>query len=73
MSYTGEERLTIWLKRIHAMNEFRHEQIRERHPDADDARVRRLWVEQTYPGEFTEEYLDGYEELVRRADTIPRP
>ena len=64
--YTGEERLTIWLKRIWMMNEFRLQRLREMNPDKDEPFVRRLWLEQTYPGEFSEGRLEAFEASYRQ-------
>jgi hypothetical protein len=53
------------------MNEYRRQQIREKYPDADEARRERIYLEQTYRGEFSEEYLDGYETFLRARDAAP--
>jgi hypothetical protein len=41
------------------------DRIRKREPGLDEAAVRRLWLEETYPGEFTVEYLDRVEAWMR--------
>lgn len=61
MSYTGEERLTIWLRRTWMMNELRLQRLRDMHSGLDEAGVRRKWTEETHPREFGTERLDAFE------------
>lgn len=61
MALSGVERAEIWLGRIERCNELRMERLRRLHPGLDEAGVRRLWLDETYPGEFTAEYLDRVE------------
>jgi hypothetical protein len=58
-------RLEIWLERRELLQEYRRQQLGERYPDEDEARIGRRLLEQTYPGEFTEARLDLYEARLR--------
>jgi hypothetical protein len=65
MALEPTRRLEIWFERRELLQAYRRQQLRERHPDEDDARIGRRLLEQTYPGEFTEARLDLYETRLR--------
>jgi len=68
MSLSGEERLRLWIERAAAGDQVRLERLRKTHPGCDEIALRRLWFEETYPGEFSAEYLDRVEAWMREVE-----
>jgi hypothetical protein len=65
LSLEPAQRVQTWLERMTLMHRYRRQRLRRLHPDDDEARITRRFVEESYPGEFTAEYLDRYEARVR--------